>query len=350
VEFILRISSTPGLRFKTEIIKDERVKEMRVPLEQRIREYRIIFDLLNEKPRIQYTEIAEELDVEIRTASSRLREAIEDGYIAGPQIRKKSFSNFKTYVYLVNSSNSLQSFREYIKDSHVLYHEIMEGFCNVRVVSDMKLDIDGTILGGVSSDYYVSYPPDQPWKASIDNMWNMVRKFNPRDYTPKGYITTHWDEIAEWSEQDEILFLEFKYDLRKPLEPLVKKKYHIWSGDGIEFLERLPKYCTISTSYFPLTMNAYDPFLYVFETDYEDFIIDLFSQLPTTCWFQRVSNTLICHVWTLREPVKKVTAHLENIPGIQIPLLVETLVNKGIVKKENRARKEYYWRKELDDI
>ncbi|MGC1122955.1 MAG: hypothetical protein WBA22_17885, partial [Candidatus Methanofastidiosia archaeon] len=88
----------------------------------------------------------------------------------------------------------------------------------------------------------------------------------------------------------------------------------------------------------------------IFETDYEDFIIDLFSQLPTTCWFRRVSNTLICHVWTLREPVKKVTAHLENIPGIQIPLLVETLVNKGIVKKENRARKEYYWRKELDDI
>jgi predicted transcriptional regulator len=349
VEFILRISSTPGLRFKTGIIKDERVKEMRVPLEQRIREYRIIFDLLNEKPRIQYTEIAEELDVEIRTASSRLREAIEDGYIAGPQIRKKSFSNFKTYVYLVNSSNSLQSFREYIKDSHVLYHEIMEGFCNVRVVSDMKLDIDGTILGGVSSDYYVSYPPDQPWKASIDNMWNMVRKFNPRDYTPKGYITTHWDETAEWSEQDEILFLEFKYDLRKPLQPLWEKN-GIYMGKIKDFLESLPKYCAISTSYFPLTMNAYNSFLYTFETDYEDFIIDLFSQLPTTCWFQRVSNTLICHVWTLREPVKKVTAHLENIPGIQIPLLVETLVNKGIVKKENRARKEYYWRKELDDI
>jgi hypothetical protein len=225
----------------------------------------------------------------------------------------------------------------------------MEGFCNMRVESDMKLDIDGAILGGVPSDYYASYPPDQPWKTSIDNMWKMVRKFDLRDYTPKGYIETHWDETAEWSEQDEILFLEFKYNLRKPLEPLVKNKYHIWSGDGIEFLEKLPRYCTISTSYFPLTINAYDPFLYVFETGYEDFVIDLFSQLPTTCWFQRVSNALICHLWTFREPVKKVTAQLENIPGIQIPLLVEALLKKGIVKKENHAIKEYYWRKEIND-
>jgi predicted transcriptional regulator len=326
------------------------VKEMRVPLEKRIREFRIIFDLLNEKPRIQYTEIAEKLGVEIRTASNRLKEAIENGYIVGPQIRKKSFSNFKTYVYLVNSSTPLQSFRECMKDSHVLYHEILEGFCNMRVVSDMKLDIDGIILEGVSSDYYFSYPPDQSWKTSIDKMWDKVRKFNPRDYTPKGYIETHWDETVAWSDQDEILFLEFKYNLRKPLEPLVKKKYHIWSGDGIEFLERLPEYCTISISYFPLTMNAYDPYLYVFETDYEDFVIDLFSQLPVTCWFQRVSNTLICHIWTLREPMKETTSHLEEIPELQIPLLVEALMKKGVIKKENQARRRFYWRKEISDI
>jgi predicted transcriptional regulator len=335
---------------RREVVKDQRVKEMRVPLEKRMREYRIIFDLLYEKPRIQYTEIAEKLNVEIRTASKRLREAIENGYIAGPQIRKKSFSNFKTYVYLVNSSHHLGLFREYIKDKHVLYHEILEGFCNVIVVSDMKLDIDGAILGGISSDQYVSHPPDQSWKTSINNMWDMVRKFNPRDYTPKGYIETHWDEKVEWSEQYEILFWEFKYNLRKALEPLVKKKYHIWSGDGIEFLERLPEYCTISTSYFPLTMNAYDPYIYIFETDYEDFIIDLFSELPTTCWFQRVSDTLICHMWTLREPMKETTTHLEEIPELQIPLLVEALMKKGVIKKENQARRRYYWRKEISDI
>ena len=322
---------------------------MRVPLEQRTREYRIIFDLLNERPRIKYTEIAESLNVEIRTASGRLKEAVEEGYIAGPYVRKKSFSNFKTYVYLINSSNHLGLFREYIKDNHVLYHEILEGFCNVRVVSDMNLDIEGTILGGLSSDYYVSYPPDQPWETSINNMWDMVQKFNPDDYTPKGYIKTHWDEPVQWNEQDEALFLEFRSDLRKPLQPL-SEKTGIYMGRIKDFLENLPKYCTITTSYFPLTINAYDSYLYTFETDYEDFIIDLFSELPTTCWFQRVSTTLIVYAWTIRKPTKQANIKMEDVPELQVPLLMEALMKKRIVKKENYACRRFYWRKEPDDI
>jgi predicted transcriptional regulator len=317
---------------------------------ERTKDYRIIFDLLDKKPRIQFTEIAEELGVDVRTASRRLKEAVEKGYIVGPQIRKKSFSNFKTYMYLVNSTRSLKLFNEYIKDDHILYHEIMEGFCNLRVVSDMELDIEGTILGGVSSDYYISHPPDQSWEASINNMWDMVRKFDPTDYTPKGYIETHWDELAVWSDTDEILFFEYKYNLRKPLEPLVKDKYHIWSGDGYDFLGKLPKYCTVFTCYFQETVEAYDPYLYIFETDYEDFIVDLFSQLPTTCWFQRVANTLIVHLWTIRGRMKKIDMNNKDAPELQISLLIQELLKRGIIRKENHARRRFYARKEIGDI
>jgi predicted transcriptional regulator len=317
---------------------------------EKTKDYRIIFDLLNEKPRIQFTEIAEELGVEVRTASRRLKEAIEEGYIVGPQIRKKSFSNFKTYMYLVNSVNSLELFDKYIDNDHVLYHAILEGFCNLLVMSDAELDIEGTLLGGVTSDYYISHPPDQSWEMSNKNMWDMVRKFDPADYTPKGYIETHWDEKAKWSEQYEILFCEFKYNLRKPLEPLVKDKYHIWSGDGIEFLEKLPEYCTISTCYFQETIDNYDPFIYVFETDYEDFIIDLFSELPTTCWFQRVSDALIVHLWTIRGKMRKIDIRKKNVPEFQVSLLIQELLKKGIIRKENHALFKYYGRKEVDDI
>jgi hypothetical protein len=312
-------------------------------------EFRKIYEHLCDKPRFRPHHVSKDLGLRPSSVADRLKEAIENGYIVGPQIRKKSFSNFKTYVYLVNSSNSLQSFREYIMNSHVLYHEMIQGFCNVIVVSDVKLDIDGTILGGLSSDQYVSHPPDQSWKTSTNKMWDMVRKFNPRDYTPKGYIETHWNEKAEWSEQDETLFLEFKYDLRKPLQPL-SEKTGILMGKIKDFLENLPRYCTISTSYFPLTMKAYDPYLYIFETDYEDFVIDLFSQLPTTCWFQRVSDALIAYAWTIREPTKNVNTKMEDVSEMQIPLLLEALVKKGVVKKENYAYRRFYWRKEPDDI
>jgi hypothetical protein len=95
-----------------------------------------------------------------------------------------------------------------------------------------------------------------------------------------------------------------------------KQKYHMWSGHAIEWLERLQQYCTIFTCYFPLTANAYDPYLYVFETDYEDFVIDLFSQLPVTCWFQKVSGVLIARMWTLRKPMEKVTTNIEDVPEL----------------------------------
>jgi predicted transcriptional regulator len=323
---------------------------MRVTLERQTKEHRIIFDLLNEKPRIQYNEVAQLFGVDIRTASRRLKEAAKKGIIVGPQIRKKSFSNFKTYVYLSRCDDPVELFKQCTEDSTVLYHGIANGSFNFHAISREKLDIEGTVLEGIPSDYYISYPPDRPWEMAIESMHTMVSEFSPENYTPKGYIKTHWDEPVAWSRTDEILYQEFKYDLRKPLEPLVKDKYHIWSGDGYDFLSRLPQCCTILTCYFPETVGAYDPYLFTFKTEYEDFIIDLFSQLPTTCWFRRISDTLIAYMWTMRELTNKPAVRTADVPELHIPLLVRDLVRKGIVEEEAHAEVTCYWRKEVNDI
>jgi hypothetical protein len=317
--------------------------------ESRRKEFREIYEHLCDKPRFRPHHVAKDLELRPSSVGDRLKEAVESGYIVGPQIRKKSFSNFKTYMYLVNSARPLKLFDEYIENDHILYHAIMEGFCNLRVVSDVKLDIEGTILGGVSSDYYISHPPDQPWKISNEKMWDMVRRFDPDNYAPKGYIKTHWNEKVEWGEQDETLFFEFKYDLRKPLQPL-SEKTGIYMKKIKDFLEQLPRYCTVFTCYFQETIDNYDPYIYVFETDHEDFIIDLFSQLPTTCWFQRVADTLIVHLWTIRGKMRKIDIRNKNVPEMQVSLLIKELLKRGIIKKENHAVVKFYGRKEIDDI
>jgi hypothetical protein len=321
----------------------KRVKEMKTGFEQKMKEYRILFDLLNTKARISYSEIADVLGVDIRTARDRLKEALGKRYITGPQIRKKSFSNLKNYMYLVRSRDPIGLFEELAMDQRVFYHGLLDGFCNLRVVSTEELDIKGTICGGPSSDYYVTYPPDQTWEISNQNMWDLVRKFDPDDYTPKGYIKTHWDELAEWSDTDEILFQEFKYNLRFPLQPVVKK-HRLWRGSVYDWLKRLPHYCTILTCYFRDSLTAHDPYLFIFETDYEDFIIDLFSQLPTTCWFQRVSGKLIAHMWTLMRPVEQGNVRIRELPELQIPLMIRDLIMKGVLKSENHAVFKCYWR------
>ena len=320
---------------------------MKVGLEQKMKEYRIFFDLLNVKARTSYSEIANVLGIDIRTARDRLKEAIEKGYITGPQIRKKSFSNLKNYMYLVRSEDPIEIFEELSMDQRVIYHALLDGFCNLRVVTTEKIDIKGTICGGPSSDYFITYPPDQTWEASSENMWDLIRKFDPDIYVPKGYIKTHWDESAEWSETDETLFQEFKYNFRKPLRPILKK-----SGIRLDtiknWLKRLPHYCTVLTCYFRESLYAYGPHLFVFETDYEDFIIDLFSQLSTTCWFQRVSGNLIVHMWALTRPVQEENTCIRDIPELQIPLMIRDLKKKEILKSEAHAMFKCYWRKGID--
>jgi hypothetical protein len=82
----------------------------------------------------------------------------------------------------------------------------------------------------------------------------------------------------------------------------------------------------------------------------EDFVIDLFSELPTTCWFQRVSDTLIAHLWTTRGKMRKIDIRNKNFPELQISLLIQELLERGIIRKENHSYREFYWRKEIGDI
>ncbi|MGC1121128.1 MAG: hypothetical protein WBA22_08535, partial [Candidatus Methanofastidiosia archaeon] len=222
-------------------------------------------------------------------------------------------------------------------------------FCNILAISDRKLDVGGALLWGVTADYYVSYAPDQSWRTTINNMWTAVGDFNPEDYTPTGHITTHWDEEVEWSEEHEILYQEFKYNLRKPLEPLARKR-GIHMGMIRNFVKCLPQYCIIFTHFYPESLPTYSHYLYVFKTEYEDFIIDLFSQLPTTCWFQRISGKLIGHLSLLTSSVNQENTRIRDVTALQIPLLIKELVRKGIVKSEAHAKFECYWRTEVNEI
>ena len=72
---------------------------------------------------MEIQEIGEILELNYRTVKSRIREAVTQGYIVGPQLRKKSFMNFITYEYLVNcedrkvvvSEKCVKAFEEYFE-------------------------------------------------------------------------------------------------------------------------------------------------------------------------------------------------------------------------------------------
>jgi hypothetical protein len=315
----------------------------------RQKQFRKIYEYLCDKPRFRPHHVSKEMRLRPSSVASRLKEAIEKEYIAGPQIRKKSFSNLKSYVNFVDSDDPVELYQRCREDKNVIHNAILDGFCNFRVVSEKPMNIKGSVLGGVLPDYVLSRPPDHPWGTAINIMHDLVREFNPEDYIPKYYITNHWNETVEWSEEHEILYREFKYDLRKLLDPLVRK-YGISISRIRNFLEQLPTYCIIFTCYYRESLPTYDEYVHVLETDYEDFIIDVFSQLPATCWFYKVEDKLIAHLQIKTRPLRKKGGQIKGVTRLHIPLLVKDMMKKGIVKSEAHGTFKCFWRKEVDDI
>jgi DNA-binding Lrp family transcriptional regulator len=325
----------------------EEGEKMKLPLQQLRSEYRDIYELLCQEPRIQKKDVKEVLGHTWETTSNRMKEAFEKGYIIGPHLKRKSFQNFKEYMYFLDCEEPLEVFLELIENQNVVYHARMDGFSNQWIISNIELDIDDVILPvGIRSDYLISYPPDHSLDISVGEMQYRIRHFNLKDYTQQGYIATHWDQTIEWSEKDELLFREFKYNFRKPLTPIADK-HHMWRGDIYEFLEKAPECCTIATFFYPETLSAYDNYLYMFETDYEDFIIDLFSLLPTSTFFFKVSDKLFSSMLIGKQYMKNLDLSLNNIDQLHIPLMLRELKKKGILQSWDRAIIACHWRKDL---
>ena len=305
---------------------------------------RSVFSELHKTPRIQPKEAAKTLQMRPSSVGVIIREAREQKFIVGPQIRKMSFEPFKECVHFAIVEDPDVLYQKYKQNKDIIHHSVLDGFCNFSFISEKHFDLEKMLISGDRTDYHISYPPNLSWSTSLPRMGEMVQAFDPATYTPKHYLKTRWDETVFWTELDEILYREFKYDLRRPIAPIMKK-YHIQRHVIDEWLKRVPEYCTVFTSYFPETVYAYDSRVYMFETDYEDFLIDVFSLLPTTAWFYRVSNKLFIHTWLDRGSMRSATP-LEDISMLHMFSLMRNLKKKEIIKSESHAEVICYWRRE----
>lgn len=325
---------------------DQGGERVRLTLEDKERQYRAIYEAIFETPRISVTDIASLLRVTRNTASNRLNEAFSLGYLSKSQIRKRSYANMKECVYFLTCRNPAEVFPKLLQNKDIVYHAVMSGFATLWVVAKKECDFDCDVLvQGLRSDYHIPCAPDHSWDKAFEIMQKKVEDFNPQNYEPKGFIRTHWDNPVEWDLGDETLFKEFNYDLTKPITPIIKK-YHISWRKVEEWLKNLPDYCTVFTCFYPKTISAYDPYLYIFETDYEDFLIGLFSELPTTSWFFKVSHRLFLYAHVKREYLRAVDSQTD-IRELHFPFLVAELLRKGVIRSEAHAVVECYWNKAL---
>ena len=106
---------------------------MRSTPEQRKKHYRIIYEMLFDDPRVHKNTLSSILGGG-RTAGLRMREAFNQQYIVGPEIRVRSFENLREYMYFVRCRHPELHYLEYREDMNVAYHAKTRGFCNLWII------------------------------------------------------------------------------------------------------------------------------------------------------------------------------------------------------------------------
>jgi hypothetical protein len=300
--------------------------------EKKKKRFRAVYELLFDDYRMKNYLISKKLG--IRAISRVLDEARRDQYIIGPETRKCSFANILEYVYFFNTEEPDITYMEFREDPRVVYNAQLYGFCNSLVISREEIQIDGEVLlNGPRSDYYIPFTPDHSFECALQYMQKKIEDFSPRNYTPQEIIKNHWGETVKWDEDDEDIYRFLKYDLRKKKGPLIGKRW-ISAGKINYWLETLNKRCTIHTSFYPETLSEYQTYLSVFDTDYEDFVIEVFSELPASPSFFKVQEKLILMAYY---PGKFMNDEFTHTKILSIPPLEMRLLKRGIVKKKKRA-------------
>ncbi len=311
--------------------------------EKKKRRFRELYELLFADYRIRNYRISEKLGY--RSVGALLEEAREEKYITGPEIRKLSYANTSEHVYFFDAEDPSVAYMKYRKDPRVVYNAKLYGFCNSLVISREEMNVDGEIaFKGPRSDYYMPFAPDQSWEKALQNMREKIEIFRPANYTPQQFIANHGNETVRWNDNDEAMYRYFKYDLKRKTGPLIKEQ-RISDDTVYYWFETLDKRCTICTGYYPETVLEYNTYIYSFETDYEDFVVELFSELPASPSFFKVSDKLILFAY-LPKRLMKDTDYLE-VNAWYIPLVEMNLLNKGIIKKKRDATIAYYRAKDF---
>ncbi|MGD2247671.1 MAG: hypothetical protein PVF58_04640, partial [Candidatus Methanofastidiosia archaeon] len=96
-------------------------------LEKKRKEFRIIYENLWTEPRIQPKSVSKILKIRPSSAGKRMKEAFKKGYILGPNLRKKSFKNFREYMYFAHCEDPLELYLKLSKDPNVVYVARMDG-------------------------------------------------------------------------------------------------------------------------------------------------------------------------------------------------------------------------------
>jgi hypothetical protein len=253
-----------------------------------------IYEQINASKGIPIYEIADSVHMSRNTVSKYLLEMYENEVLMGPQIKVLPSSDYREYVYLMNFRNPFHFFRNVKGFPHVLYHAMTFGDWNSLVITDRLIDFSH-IVGYEKTVFqemrYHSCTPKTKyvlWAQSFEKCSQHIATFSPHKERKNRSVAP----ALAWGEDQWKMYHAFKDNTRKTATTTLKEigvryeSYVTWAED-------LDTHCSVHTGFYPEGYPTYTTYCFLFSTDYEQTVREIFSHFPTTPFIMEVGNHLM---------------------------------------------------------
>jgi hypothetical protein len=262
-----------------------------------------IYETFLKDPRLYYDRGAKRCGAARNTFTKYWKNGLEDQIFFPPQIRLKMYNTRKEYIYLVQTDIVHELFKYYQCHPDVVYLAYTLGKFDLLIQTSKPLEIipNNTILYGSRSNYWF---PKTPY-CEFNSALNKVDYFLHQSHDPSCLIVEYPEEpevkggVWGWK-----MFPYLKYNLR-PNYTWIVKKLGISFASFYKGFEYLLAISTVLLPYYPLGFLRYSHRFFVFWTDYEDLIRELFSYLPCHVFVTKVNDALLVYTGVLEEGKSK---------------------------------------------
>jgi hypothetical protein len=250
------------------------IKMPRILAEKKIPKYFSIYKQIYENPFISYNQLAKRTGMSHRTVTKYVAE-MESSFMLGPAIFLKPSQSCTEYFYFLNVRNPF-SIREKTERCFATF-----GDWNLFLVSNTPVDytvIDeykDCFFKGINGGIYLSEVTTCQWIESMKN----IQMLPPPD--KKSFLCTEVLPEIPWNKKEWALYNEFRYNVRKPIDPVLKK-VGVSESQYKEWLSSLPLYADIQTAFYPQGINNYLTYDILIESEYQEHIVRALGQLPAT--------------------------------------------------------------------
>jgi len=294
-----------------------------------------LYQTFLKEPRLYYGIAGKKCNACRNTASKYWRKGLKEEVFFPPQIRLKMYENRKEYIYLIQNDKAHKLFEYYKKQSYTIFVTYTFGKFDLFLQTNKELDIipDRTIFSGTRGNYMYPETPFCTYEDALDTMESMIEDQHTPSIIPVEYPKEPPKKGS--SHYGWMIYPYVKYNLRTGFTPLVKK-LHISFDSFYLGLKYLLNISTMLLPYYPMGYRLYSQYFFVFWSDYEEFLCELFGCLPCHTSITKVGDALIMMISVEKGLLEK-----------RLLQLCYTLIDREYVYRLWNSIPVYYWNQEI---